>query len=197
MKQFPDVQLASKENKIKGSIMSESEKIAALRARLEQIDNPQLNENPLGALARFGKGIADTSKAAVSGFKTGTKNPAITNKLVPKNPNSIADKTGVAAAKAGGALARNPGKVAAAGAAAGAAGMAALGGGAATKPAATKPAATKPAAAPAATTLTPQEEGEMGVLAQEFDKMMGQDPALDALILQYQKIRPGAASAAP
>jgi hypothetical protein len=37
----------------------------------------------------------------------------------------------------------------------------------------------------------------MGVLAQEFDKMMGQDPALDALILQYQKLRPGAADAAP
>jgi hypothetical protein len=37
----------------------------------------------------------------------------------------------------------------------------------------------------------------MGVLAQEFDAMMGQSPELDALILQYQKLRPGAASAAP
>jgi len=204
MKQFPGVQLASKINNPKGKIMSESEKIAALRARLEQIDNSQLNENPLGALARFGKGIADTSKAAVSGFKTGTTNPAITNKLVPKNPNSIADKTGVAAAKAGGALARNPGKVALGGAAAGAAGMAAMQGGGAAAPQAqasgspAKPAAggaAKPAATAAA--LTTAEEGEMGVLAQEFDKMMGQDPALDALILQYQKLRPGAASAAP
>lgn len=51
--------------------------------------------------------------------------------------------------------------------------------------------------APAAAALSTTEEGEMGTLAQELSAMMGQDPNLDALILQYQKLRPGAASAAP
>jgi peptidoglycan hydrolase-like protein with peptidoglycan-binding domain len=196
MKQFPGVQLASKINNPKGKIMSESEKIAALRARLEQIDNPQLNENPLSALAKFGQGIAK-----------GVANPAATN-LKNVAAGTTAGAKGI---KTGAAVARNPGKVAAAGAAAGAAGMAAMQGGGAAAPQAqasgspAKPAAggaAKPAAGgaakpAAASALTTAEEGEMGVLAQEFDKMMGQDPALDALILQYQKLRPGAADAAP
>ena len=196
MKQFPGVQLASKINNPKGKIMSESEKIAALRARLEQIDNPQLNENPLSALAKFGQGIAK-----------GVANPAATN-LKNVAAGTTAGAKGI---KTGAAVARNPGKVAAAGAAAGAAGMAAMQGGSAAAPqaqasgspakpaagGAAKPAAGGTAPAAAASALTTAEEGEMGVLAQEFDKMMGQDPALDALILQYQKLRPGAADAAP
>jgi peptidoglycan hydrolase-like protein with peptidoglycan-binding domain len=195
MKQFPGVQLASKINKSKGTYMSEAEKIAALRARLEQIDNPQINENPLGALAKFGQGIAK-----------GIANPAATN-LKNVAAGTTAGAKGI---KTGAAVARNPGKVALGGAAAGAAGMAAMQGGGAAAPQAqasgspANPAAggaAKPAAggaAPAAASaLTTDEEGEMGVLAQEFDKMMGQDPALDALILQYQKLRPGAADAAP
>jgi peptidoglycan hydrolase-like protein with peptidoglycan-binding domain len=188
MKQFPGVQLASKINNPKGKIMSESEKIAALRARLEQIDNPQLNENPLSALAKFGQGIAK-----------GVANPAATN-LKNVAAGTTAGAKGI---KTGAAVARNPGKVAAAGAAAGAAGMAAMQGGSAAAPQAqasgspAKPAAGGAAKPAAASALTTAEEGEMGVLAQEFDKMMGQDPALDALILQYQKLRPGAADAAP
>lgn len=191
MKQFPGIQLAGKINKSKGTYMSEAEKIASLRARLEQIDNPQINENPLGALAKFGQGIAK-----------GISNPAATN-LKNVASGTTAGAKGI---KTGAAVARNPGKVAAAGAAAGMAGMAAMQGGSAAAPQAqasgspAKPAAgaAKPAAgaAPAAA-LTTAEEGEMGVLAQEFDKMMGQDPELDKLILQYQKLRPGAADAAP
>jgi hypothetical protein len=48
-----------------------------------------------------------------------------------------------------------------------------------------------------ASSLTTDEEGEMGVLAQTFDSMMGQDPELDKLLLQYQKLRPGAIDAGP
>jgi peptidoglycan hydrolase-like protein with peptidoglycan-binding domain len=199
MKQFPDVQLASKENKIKGSIMSESEKIAALRAKLAQLEqsSEQLSEAPLGAAWNALKGAGAAAANAGKNFMRGTAGQAARTPAGTFTKAGGATKAGQVAGKATQAVKANPAKAAAVGgAAAGAAGMAALGGGAATKPAATKPAATKPAAA-TATTLTPQEEGEMGVLAQEFDKMMGQDPALDALILQYQKIRPGAASAAP
>ena len=69
---------------------------------------------------------------------------------------------------------------------------------AAPKPAANvanKPAAAAPVAP--ASTLTTDEEGELGVLAQTFDSMMGQDPELDKLLLQYQKLRPGAIDAGP
>jgi peptidoglycan hydrolase-like protein with peptidoglycan-binding domain len=194
MKQFPGVQLASKINNPKGKIMSESEKIAALRARLEQIDNPQLNENPLGALATFGKNVA-------AGFKNPKFAQVAGKATTGANKGQVVNKTASAGAKTGSALGSKP-AMAAAGVAAGAAGMSAMQGG---KPAAPKAQASgspaKPAAGgaakPAAAALTTAEEGEMGVLAQEFDKMMGQDPELDTLILQYQKLRPGAADAAP
>lgn len=79
MQQFPDVQLASKVNKIKGTIMSESQRIAALRERLAQIESGQINEaNPMQAgkaVAPYvAKGVekagdyASKAKSAVSQF---------------------------------------------------------------------------------------------------------------------------------
>lgn len=67
---------------------------------------------------------------------------------------------------------------------------------AAPKPAAPKPPAGSSANPPAAA-LSPEEEGEMGVLAQEFGSHMGRLPELDALLLRYEKLRPKAADAAP
>jgi hypothetical protein len=207
MKQFSGTAVAEQN---KGNDMSETQRIAELMTRLAQLEQaPQVADEGIADLAKgawagikgAGGAIANKAKEIGSAFKAGVADPAGAKALAP-----AATKAGEKAAlSTGAAVARNPGKVAAAGtaagAAAGAAGMAAMGGTAATKPAAgasAKPAAgaaTKPATA--ASSLTPEEEGEMGVLAQEFDKMMGQDPALDALILQYQKLRPGAASAAP
>ena len=196
MKQFPGTAVAEQN---KGNDMSESQRIAELMTRLAQLEQaPQVADEGIADLA---KGAWQGIKNVGSAFKAGVADPAGAKALAP-----AATKAGEKAAlSTGAAVARNPGKVAAAGtaagAAAGAAGMAAMGGAAATKPAtgaSAKPAAgaaTKPATA--ASSLTTDEEGEMGVLAQEFDKMMGQDPALDALMLQYQKLRPGAASAAP
>ena len=139
---------------------TEGERIANLKNRLAEIESQQLDEGPLDLL----KGAWNAGKAAVSGFKTGMANPQITSKLVPKNPKSIADKTGVAAAKLGGAVKRNPVKAGAAAAVAGGAagyGATKLAGQGSTpaKPqqsgqAATKPAAT-PAAEPAATPAAP------------------------------------------
>ena len=203
MKQFPGTAVAEQN---KGNDMSESQRIAELMTRLAQLEQaPQVADEGIADLAKgawagikgAGGAIANKAKEIGSAFKAGVADPAGAKALAP-----AATKAGEKAAlSTGAAVARNPGKVAAAGAAAGAAGMAAMGGAAATKPAtgaSAKPtagAATKPATA--ASSLTPEEEGEMGVLAQEFDKMIGQDPALDALILQYQKLRPSAASAAP
>jgi peptidoglycan hydrolase-like protein with peptidoglycan-binding domain len=192
MKQFPGVQLASKINNPKGKIMSESEKIAALRARLTQIDqsSEQLSEAPLGAAWN-----------AIKNFGKGVKSPNVTPLPTAGAATNVKFKGPSTAFKAGQAVGKNPVKTAAG--VAGAAGVAAMQGGkTATAPKAqasgspAKPAAGG-AAKPAAAALTTAEEGEMGVLAQEFDKMMGQDPELDTLILQYQKLRPGAADAAP
>jgi hypothetical protein len=118
MKQFPDVQLSSKINNPKGKIMSESEKIAALRARLEQIDNPQINENPLGALATFGKNVA-------AGFKNPKFAQVAGKATTGANKGQVVNKTASAGAKTGSALGSKP-AMAAAGAAAGVAGMSAM-----------------------------------------------------------------------
>lgn len=195
MKQFPDVKLAEsiKENK-----MTEAEKIAALRERLTQLESQQQVDEIGGLASKVG--------SMFSKFKTGVSNPRSTN--LPSGQN--------VAQKAGAAVAQNPGKVAAAGATAGALGTAALmpGGDKPAAPAAVatpvpdrKPpalASEKPSAGSSANppadadgALTPDEEGEMGVLAQEFDKLMGQDPELDKLLLQYEKLRPSAITAQP
>ena len=195
--------------------MSESQKIAELRSLLTQLDQPKqvaeaLPLIPLAAagaraaapaVARGATALAGKAKNAFQNFKAGMAGQRARTPTGTFTQAGGATKAGQAVTAAGQAVKNNAGKAAAAGAAAsGAAGyMAGKAGGAATKPAAgaaTKPAAA-PAAAPAATTLTPQEEGEMGVLAQEFDSLMGQDTDVDKLILQYQKLRPGAASAAP
>ncbi len=200
MKQFPDVKMAedNEENK-----MSESQKIAELMSRLAQLEQaqPQVADEGIADLA---KGAWQGMKNFAGGVKTGISNPRATN--LPNVASGAAK--GSAGIKTGAAIARNPGKVAAGGAAAGALGtagaMAAMGAG--TKPAepekkpatggSTKPA--KPANAPAATGgLTTDEEGEMGVLAQELGAHMGRVPELDALLLQYEKLRPGAAEAKP
>ena len=118
MKQFPGVQLASKINNPEGKIMSESEKIAALRARLEQIDNPQINENPLSALARFGKNVA-------AGFKNPKYAQVAGKATTGANKGQVVNKPAAAAAKTGAALGSKP-AMAAAGAAAGVAGMSAM-----------------------------------------------------------------------
>ena len=192
MKQFPDVKMAedNEENK-----MSESQRIAELMNRLAQLEQaqPQVADEGVGDL--LAKGAAKAGNAWQK-FKTGISNPRSTN--LPSGQN--------AAQKTGAAIAQNPGKVAAGAAAAGALGTAAMMGGAGTKPAepakpaapAKKPATgagAKPAAA--ASALTTDEEGEMGVLAQELGAHMGRVPELDALLLQYEKLRPGAANAAP
>jgi hypothetical protein len=175
MKQFPGVQMSSKVNKSKGTYMSESDKIAALRARLDQIETQQISEGPLGsALARFGKGIAQPNAyrtaAGASAMKAGTP--------------------GAGAFKAGQAVARNPGKVAAAGAVAGAAGMAAMQGG---KPAAKPPVGGNPApAAPAASAQTanagadPKDVEALNAMAAELEN--SQDPVDIELMKQYNGI---------
>jgi peptidoglycan hydrolase-like protein with peptidoglycan-binding domain len=210
MKQFPGVAVAEQN---KGNDMSESQRIAELRDRLAQLESqPQIADEGIADLAKgawagikgAGGAIANKAKEIGSAFKAGVADPAGAKALAP-----AATKAGEKAAlSTGAAVARNPGKVAAAGtaagAAAGAAGMAAMGGAAATKPAtgaSAKPAtgaATKPATGtPAASSLTTDEEGEMGVLAQELGSQMGRLPELDALLLQYEKLRPGAINAAP
>jgi hypothetical protein len=179
--------------------MSESQKIAELRSLLAQLDQPkQVAEAfPLlapaamagaravaPAVARSAASLAGKAKNAWNAMKGGGAEKFVSAADAAKT----AAKTGAAAGAIGagaGYLAGKPGSDATAQAS-----------GSPAKPAAG--AAAKPAAKPAAAAaLTTAEEGEMGVLAQEFDKMMGQDPALDALILQYQKLRPSAASAAP
>lgn len=178
MKQFPDVQLSSKINKSKGTYMSESEKIAALRAKLEQIDSPQLNENPLSALARFGQGVAK-----------GVANPAATN-LKNVAAGTTAGAKGI---KTGAAVARNPGKVALGAAAAGAAGMAAMQGGKPAAPAAKPPVGGKPAAAGAAApaqtanaAADPKDVEALNAMAAELEN--SQDPIDIELMKQYNGI---------
>jgi hypothetical protein len=204
MKQFPGVAVAEQN---KGNDMSESQRIAELRDRLAQLESqPQIADEGIADLA---KGAWQGMKNIGSAFKAGVADPAGAKALAPA-ATKAGEKT---ALKTGAAVARNPGKVAAGSAAAGAAGMAALAGGAANKPA--DPTGNKPpaasggpaapaaapaadtAAAPAASSLTTDEEGEMGVLAQELGPQMGRLPELDALLLQYEKLRPGAINAAP
>lgn len=199
--------------------MSESQKIAELRNLLAQLDQPKhvaeaLPLIPLAAagaraaapaIARGATSLAGKAKNVYQNFKRGAAQPDAFRTAAGSSAIK-AGTPGAGAFKAGQTVARNPGTAVGAAGAAGAAGMAAVQGGSAPAPQAqasgspAKPAAgaAKPAAgaAPAAA-LTTAEEGEMGVLAQEFDKMMGQDPELDKLILQYQKLRPSAASAAP
>ena len=198
MKQFPDVQMASKE--FKGNIMTEAERIAALRDRLSSIENTQVNEGPLDAL-KAGWGAA---KNFAGGVAKGVANPAATN-LKNVAAGTTASTKGI---KTGAALARNPGKVAAGAAAAGAAGMAALSGGAATKPAdpvkppapGPKPPAPGPAPAPAPAAdaaaapagLSAEEQAELDALDAEMQGAMGGNPEIDAALLQYKKLMGGA-----
>jgi peptidoglycan hydrolase-like protein with peptidoglycan-binding domain len=71
MQQFPEIQTAGKINKIKGTYMSESEKIAALRARLMQIESQPVNEGPLDMAAKLGSKLATGAKGAWQAAKTG------------------------------------------------------------------------------------------------------------------------------
>ena len=198
--------------------MSESQKIAELRSLLMQLDQPKQVAEAVPLLApaamagaraaapMVARG-ATAAKNAFQNFRAGMAGQRARTPAGTFTQAGGATKAGQAVTAAGQAVKNNAGAIAATGAAgaAGAAGY--MAGKAGTKPqVANKPAATAtnkpaaavaPAAAPAATTLTPQEEGEMGVLAQEFDALMGQDTDLDKLILQYQKLRPGAADAAP
>ncbi len=186
MKQFPNVAVAESKKETK---MTESDKIAALRSKLAQLES-RVDEGPLD----FIKGAYNTGKAALSGAKFGAANPSLTSRLAPKNPSSIADKTGVAAAKAAGAVARNPVKSSAAAGALGAAGtMAAMSG---NKPAAPakppvggKPAAAKPAAAPAQTANAGPDQkdvDELNKLAADLEN--SQDPADIELLKRYSGI---------
>ena len=184
MKQFPGVQLSSKINKSKGTYMSESDKIAALRARLEQIDNPQLNENPLGALATFGKnvkaGFSNPKFAQVAGKAT-----------TGANKGQVVNKAASTGAKTGAALGSKT-AMAGAGLAAGAAGMAAMQGG---KPAASAkpPVGGNPgaagAAAPAQTAnaaADPKDVEALNAMAAELEN--SQDPVDIELMKQYNGI---------
>jgi hypothetical protein len=211
MKQFPGIQLAGKINKVKGTVMSESEKIAALRAKLFELDAPaeQLNErNPLTLLQK-GRDALSGTRNALANFGRGASGQAPRTATGQFTQAGGATKAGRAVGAATQAVKKNPVTTAlATGAAAGTAGyMAGRGnqpqttnkppvGGNPAAPAAPAAAAQTAPTAPASS-LTTDEEGEMGVLAQEFDSMMGQDPELDKLILQYQKLRPGAADAGP
>lgn len=194
MKQFPDVQLASKINKVKGTIMSESEKIAALRAKLSQLDQPaeQLTEAPfgaaLGALKNFGKGAA----AAFKGGATASQAAATGTKATGAGMKA-AQAIKAAPGAAGAAIKNNPIKAAAGAAAAGAAAgyMAGKPGSqpAAKPPVGTKPAAAKPAATPAQTANAgpdPKEVEELNQLAASLEN--SQDPADIALMKQYNGI---------
>lgn len=180
----PQTQAAMKQFAVAESIkeekMTESERIAALRSKLQQLD-----ENPLN----LAKSAWQGAKNIGSAFRAGVADPAGAKALAP-----AATKAGEKAAlRTGAAVAGNPGKVAAAGTAAGAAGMAALGGGAATKPAApAKPAAggaAKPKKAPAAPANAlpdPKEVEELNQLAASLEN--SQDPADIELLKRYSGI---------
>ena len=202
MKQFPGVAVAEHN---KGTTMSEAQRIAELRDRLTQIESqPQItDEGVWDTIAKYGGKAVDGAKSvggAIAGkakelgsaFKAGVADPAAAKALAP-----AATKAGEKAALAtGAAVARNPGKVAAAGAAAGAAGMAALGGGAATKPVAPapKPTAPKVPGAPTAPDApqTPNAGADPADVA-ELNKLAGElenstDPADIALLQRYNGV---------
>jgi peptidoglycan hydrolase-like protein with peptidoglycan-binding domain len=206
MKQFPGVAVAEQN---KGNDMSESQRIAELRDRLAQLESqPQIADEGIADLAKGAwQGVKTVGKNLAGGFKGDAARTAKGTYAAGGSAAGVANKVGKVAGN-------NKGKLGlATGAAAGAGTMAALSGGAANKPAdptgnkppaasggpaapAAAPAA-DPAAAPAASSLTTDEEGEMGVLAQELGSQMGRLPELDALLLQYEKLRPGAINAAP
>ena len=215
MKQFPGTAVAEQN---KGNDMSESQRIAELRNRLAQIESqPQIAEagwgvakgiadfgsKAVGAVASGAKTAWDSGKAAVSGAKWGAAHPNLTNRLVA-NPG-VANAAGLAGAKVAGAVARNPGKVAAGAAAAGAAGMAALSG-AGTKPTdpvktPTAPAAPTAPTAPAAPTETPNaaadpaEVAELNAMAAELEN--SQDPADIEMMKRYSGLINSINNAAP
>jgi peptidoglycan hydrolase-like protein with peptidoglycan-binding domain len=191
-KMGPQTQAAMKQFAVAESIkeknMSESEKIAALRLKLQHLE-----EGPMDLVkgaVNLGKDAWNTGKAAVSGAKWGAANPNLTSRLVTKP--GVANAAGVAAAKTAGAVARNPGKVAgAAGLAAGAAGMAAMSGKpgqpAAKPPVGGKPAApAKAPAAPANALPDPKEVEELNKLAADLENSM--DPADIELMKRYNGI---------
>ena len=191
-KMGPQTQTAMKQfgmaESIKERNMSESEKIAALRLKLQHLE-----EGPTDLVkgaVNLGKDAWNAGKAAVSGAKWGAANPNLTNRLVTKP--GVANAAGVAAAKTAGAVARNPGKVAgAAGLAAGAAGMAAMSGKPG-QPAAKPPVGGKPAApakapvAPANALPDPKEVEELNKLAADLENSM--DPADIELLKRYSGI---------
>jgi peptidoglycan hydrolase-like protein with peptidoglycan-binding domain len=189
MKQFPGVQMASKINNPKGKIMSESDKIAALRARLEQIDNQQVNEGPLDALAKFGKGVATAGK----NFARGASGQAPRTATGAYTKAGGATKAGQAAGAVGQAVKNNPVKTAAAGmAAAGAAGYMA-GKPGAPAPTAKPPVGGKPAAAAAAAPAQtanagpdPKDVEALNAMADELQN--SQDPVDIELMKQYNGI---------
>lgn len=231
----------AKENKMESN-MKESERIAQLRDRLDQID-----EGPLSWLKNLGKG-AKGGKTPPPGAPGG---PAkVDPSMYP--PPAVRPNTAVGAAKTPPKTDPNvidvdakvvkpgmsTGQKAAAGAAVTAAGAGAgymagkdgqstsgssanpsavpnqsdaetarlarqnaaagqpTSGSSANPPAATG-SASGSSANPPASALSTDEEGEMGVLAQELGQHMGRLPELDALLLRYEKLRPKAADAAP
>jgi hypothetical protein len=168
--------------------MSESQKIAALREKLAQIENQIVSENPLAAL----KGAMSAGKNLAKNFKGGLSGDKARSAAGTFAPQKSA--AGVANT-AGKTVAANPVKTAAA---TGAAGIAA---GAATTAAVSsgQPAASGVAAKPAAP-MIPQEKQELDALAKELEAFMGQDPALDALLLKHTqatKSAPSGAAAKP
>ncbi len=205
MKQFPNVQLASKENKVKGNIMSEAEKIAALRNVLSQLDQPatQINErgqavqlarDGVSALQSFGSKVANAGR----NFMRGTQGQAPRTATGQFTQAGGATKAGQAVAKTGQAIANNPGKaVAATAAAAGTAGYMA---GRPAAPAAptrppvggnpTKPPAAAPAAAAPAQTANAgpdqKDVDELNKLAADLEN--SNDPADIELMKQYAGI---------
>ena len=199
MQQFPDVKMAedNEENK-----MSESQKIAELMNRLAQLEQaqPQVADEGIADLAKGAwQGVKNFGSAAKTGFTNPEYAKVAGVASRGANKGQVVNKVSSAGAKTGAAL--NTGAKVGAGALGGIGAVATMGG-AGTKPEpetpAKKPAtgaSAKPAAA--ASALTTDEEGEMGVLAQELGAHMGRVPELDALLLQYEKLRPGAANAAP
>ena len=199
----PKTQAALNAQKTKGTAMSEAQKIAELRDRLAQLEStPQNTDEGLADLAKgawagikgAGGAIANKAKDIGSAFKAGVADPAAAKALAP-----AATKAGEKAALAtGAAVARNPGKVAAAGAAAGAAGMAALGAGGATKPTdPNKPPVkpnVKPTTTPDAPSVTqtpnagadPADVDALNAMAQELEN--SQDPADIELMKRYNGI---------
>jgi hypothetical protein len=199
----PKTQAAMAAQKTKGTAMTETEQIAALRERLAQLEStPQNTDEGLADLAKgawsgikgAGSAVANKAKEIGSAFKAGVADPAAAKALAP-----AATKAGEKAALAtGAAVARNPGKVAAAGAAAGAAGMAALGGAAATKPATPAKPTNKPATTPTTTpdapaaAQTPNAAADPADVA-ELNKLAGElenstDPADIALLQRYNGV---------